>query len=131
MRTFGFLTTEELFDDATLAKLKNMSEYYLHEMTTPSYGRCYTICKLQNMTLADYQTFTITSKWNYKVYVHQKGEEFWLAGDGVFRPDVPSFLLGKHSLDHFGLHKSFCTSRLLKRWQPIEMVATQRQKSFY
>lgn len=88
-------TTEEVFENLTLHMLGNKSRYNLREFVSPSFGRCYTICNLANMTLSNYETFMINSSWNYKVYIHQSGEEFWLAGDGVFRPDVPSFLLGK------------------------------------
>ena len=74
--------------------LTNQSEYYFNEMVTPYFGRCYTICKLENITLHETQNFLLNISRKYKIFIHQKGEEVWLAGDGIFKPKVSSFLLG-------------------------------------
>ena len=48
------ITADELFDHDTLSLLNNGSEYYVKEVVSAYLGRCYTLCHIKNMTLADY-----------------------------------------------------------------------------
>ena len=45
--------------------------------------------------MAEFIKLKLNASWNYKVFIHQRMEELWLGGDGVFRTDAASFVLGK------------------------------------
>ena len=89
------LFSDEIFANITLVVLSNQTEFFVNEVVSAFLGKCFTVCPLRNATLADYFSLRLNPSWNYKVYVHSRGEEFFLAGDGSFGVDVASFILGK------------------------------------
>ncbi len=88
------MITGDIFDTETLDNIKNQSEYYIHEVVSAIFGRCYTVCYLRHMTLFDSVAIKLNPMWRYKVFIHLRNEELWIGSDGIFRTSVPSFLLG-------------------------------------
>jgi hypothetical protein len=64
------ITADELFDPDTLSLLNNGSEYYVKEVVSAYLGRCYTLCQIKNMTLADYILLKLNTSWDkcYKTF---------------------------------------------------------------
>jgi hypothetical protein len=64
------ITADELFDPDTLSLLNNGSEYYVKEVVSAYLGRCYTLCHIKNMTLADYILLKLNTSWDkcYKTF---------------------------------------------------------------
>jgi hypothetical protein len=90
-----FTITEDVFDNKTLNLITKPTDYYFGEIITPFFGRCYTVCKLQNVSDENYETLTLSSNWNYKAFLHNQNEEIWLAGNGFFPTDNVAIILGK------------------------------------
>ena len=73
----------------------NSENISYQELITPFFGRCYTICKQENISDGGYTTLTFSSNFSYKVFLHNQNEEFWLAGVGFFPTEIVSVDLGK------------------------------------
>ncbi len=68
---------EDVFHDTTLTKLKNTTNYLVKELWSIFTGRCFTVCYLHNVNL-DLNELYLKQTWDLKMYVHVRGEEFWL-----------------------------------------------------
>ena len=66
---------DEIFDPETVTSLKNESQYSVTEVLSLYFGRCYCIKKLQEDRLF---VWRFKGLWDTMVYLHTKGEEFWL-----------------------------------------------------
>ena len=86
---FLYCIPAEIFDK------KNSNIFSFQELITPFFGRCYTICKRLNVSDGEFETLSLSSNWSYKVFIHNKNEELWLAGIGFFPTEIVSVDLGK------------------------------------
>ena len=68
---------EDFFTNDTLDLLQNSTLYSLTETWSFYLGRCHTICFLLSVGL-DTQTFYLKQSWDMKLFIHSRGEEFWL-----------------------------------------------------
>jgi hypothetical protein len=89
----AFLNAEEIFSNITLLAIENpeiLSEedtqdnLTLSEIVTPLFGRCYTLCRRKPLKLSKDLKIWLKPNWNYKLFIHQPGEELWVGGTGYF-----------------------------------------------
>ena len=64
-----------VFDAKMVSRLKNESQYLVTEVLSLHFGRCYCIKKLEEDQLV---AWDFKALWDTMVYLHTKGEEFWL-----------------------------------------------------
>ena len=90
-----FYEIDEIFDDDTIKSFDNTSLFYFREVIAPYLGKCYTACPLMSFDLSDYIVIGLKSDWNYKFYMHAKGEEIWLGGSGGIPTAAVAKTMGK------------------------------------
>jgi hypothetical protein len=104
--------SEEIFSNATLMAIEkpeivdsedNQDNLTLSEITTPLFGRCYTLCKRKPLKLWKDLKIWLKPNWNYKLFIHQPGEELWVGGTGNF-PNGEAIIL---TLGEKGAHLVF------------------------
>lgn len=81
----------EIFSNETM-KLENIG---IREVISAFYGRCYSVENLTPLPFDDSLVLGLNASMNYKVFIHNKGEEIWIAGTGYFPIETIIFTLGK------------------------------------
>ena len=84
---------EDIFDDATVVRLRNASLFRTVETKTLLMGRCFTVCDLDNKGKRNYTWLTLNSSLDLKVFVHLPEEEMWLNMESEFPTNVPDLVL--------------------------------------
>jgi len=92
--SLSFNLIGDVFDAQTIDLIKNRRLFKTKELMTPFLGRCFTICHLLKTTLVEGIALRLSSKWNYKLFIHLPSEEFWLGGNGYFPTDITFLILG-------------------------------------
>ena len=86
-----FFYSGEIFSNVTL-KLENIS---IREVVSAFYGRCYAVEGQAPLPFDDSLILDLNASMNYKVFVHNKGEEIWISGTAYFPTETIIFTLGK------------------------------------
>ena len=69
---------EDFFTEKTLNEIRNNSLYKYKEVRTLFFGRCYKICDVDELPLINFKIWELKLESNYKLIVHNDGDEFWL-----------------------------------------------------
>ena len=79
---------QDIFSPITISDIENKTKYVKYETFSQLIGHCFTICSLDkwNETMAPH--FYLTTKFDIKIFVHERGMEFWLKGFAEFPIDV-------------------------------------------
>ena len=85
-------SAEDIFDPRTLSDLKIESQYWMKEYRSTFYGSSFTICPLKEVRPREFLIIRVSRKWTYKVYIHKRGEEFWINSKTNFMPPT-SFII--------------------------------------
>ena len=70
-------TIKDLFDQWP-AEHVNMTKIEVRTVRTIFHGTCFTLSFPNEVLLMQMSVFVIKRSWDIKVYIHNKGEEFWL-----------------------------------------------------
>ncbi len=83
---------DDIFHSETVQEFRNTSLYYVKEVKSFFFGKCFSICYLKPVKLREaiFIKFMIKSDLEFSVY--PKGQEFWLSLVG-FPPEVSSVKL--------------------------------------
>ena len=81
----------EIFSNSTL----NFKGTVIREVVSAFYGRCYTVVSVAPLPDEDSLVLGLNPSMNYKMFIHNEGEEIWIAGSGYFPLGVIIFTLGK------------------------------------
>ena len=69
---------EDFFGNKTLNEIRNSSLYRFQEVRSMFFGRCYKICSVVEMPMNGIKIWELQMDFNYKLFVHNDGDEFWL-----------------------------------------------------
>ena len=92
----------EIFVEKTVTMLMDTKQYRVTEMTSELFGVCYTIQKLENVTLAQYDPeLGLIGNMDVNIIIHAKDEEKWLLF-GIFPYDLPILYLEANNTKNIG-----------------------------
>ena len=74
----------DIFEAESKRKIKNESLYFCREVKTIFQGRCFTVCDLVERAPKQEVIINLSFKQDLKLFVHRRGEEFWLSASYVF-----------------------------------------------
>jgi len=83
----------DIFEAESLRTIKNDSLYYWRDVKTIFQGRCFTVCDLVKRGAKKEVIINLSFKQDIKLFIHSKGEEFWLSASYVFPTEVGSTVL--------------------------------------
>ncbi len=72
--TFGL---NDIFQNDTIIKLSNSSEFVVKEIHSILHGKCYPLCPLTLLALNEVISLSIKNKQNVEILIYSQGEEFW------------------------------------------------------
>lgn len=72
------LGLNDVFQNETIIKLKNLSLFHMKEINSFSYGKCYSLCPLSLLALNETINLYIKNKQNVEIMMYKMGEDFWL-----------------------------------------------------
>ena len=84
---------QDIFSPITISEIENNLTYGKTETFSQLTGHCFTICSLSDWNEPLGPHFYLTTNFNMKIFVHERGMELWLKGFAVFPFGVPSVII--------------------------------------
>jgi len=84
---------QDMFSPATVSEIENNITYFKTDTFSQLTGHCFTVCSLSNWNETVGPHFYLTTKFNIKIFIHERGMELWLKGFAVFPFEVPSVIM--------------------------------------
>jgi hypothetical protein len=105
---------QDFFSSSTLQALNNASMYSVKDVRSMYFGRCYKICHVDGMLTSGYKKWELKTDFNFKFFVHNDGDEFWLVSGITFFIDMAQTIIEVQRTDGinagFYLFFHFCFS---------------------
>lgn len=89
----------DFFADQTLQNITNKTTHSYKEVPTIYHGRCYKICSFEEQPLGTFIIWELKNNFNYKFYIHNDGDEFWLTGGVIYFVDMAQTTLEVNRTD--------------------------------
>ena len=90
---------EDFFMERTLNEIKNCSLYKYEEVRSMFFGRCYKICDVDELTSVNFKVWEIKTESNYKLIVHNDGDEIWLTSAITYATAMTEIVLEVNRTD--------------------------------
>jgi hypothetical protein len=68
----------DIFENSTILKLNNISQFIVKEIHSILHGKCYSLCPLTLLALNETVGLWIKNQQNVEIFIYRPGEEFWL-----------------------------------------------------